>query len=64
MYQNEYSELLKEKEYLYFLITHHTKNKSRIWDDEKEYDDYINAALDRINEIVIILKKFEEENNL
>lgn len=32
---HEYSELLKEKEYLYFLITHHTKNKSRIWDDEK-----------------------------
>jgi hypothetical protein len=51
---HEYSEHLKEKEYLYFLKTHHTKNKSRIWDDEKEYDDYINAAIDRISEIAII----------
>jgi hypothetical protein len=64
MNPNEFSELLKEKEYLYFLITHHTKNKSRIWDDEKEYDDYINAALERITEINILIKNFEAENNL
>ena len=53
------ADLLEERAQLYFLIDYHTMRKAQIWDDEKEYQDYIDAALDRINDINAVLRDFE-----
>ncbi|MEM0992108.1 MAG: hypothetical protein AAGI49_03685 [Bacteroidota bacterium] len=44
-------DLLQELEILEILLTFHTENKERISMSEEEYEDYVNAALDKINEI-------------
>ncbi|MEN0049592.1 MAG: hypothetical protein AAF806_21205 [Bacteroidota bacterium] len=47
----ERRELLQELEILEMLLNFHVENKERVAMSEKEFEDYVNAALDRINEI-------------
>ena len=52
--------LLTEKQMLTEILDFHARNKERVWDDEKEYENHINDILDRINainEALIELKK-------
>ena len=52
--------LLTEKQMLTEILDFHARNKERVWDDEKEYENHINDILDRIsaiNEAFIELKK-------
>ena len=55
---------LKEKKAdLLYLLNRHAQNKERIWgNDEDGYTDYINAALDEINEINKELKELSEDD--
>ena len=52
--------LLTEKQMLTEILDYHARNKERIWDDEKEYENHINDILDRINVINEILNQFKE----
>lgn len=61
---SEYEAALRlELERLFFLINYHTERKDLIWDDEKEYQEYINAALDRANEVRIELLLIQNNSN-
>ena len=55
-------QLREELQYLFFLINYHTQRKEDIWDSQEEFDDYINAALDQINDIKKELKDIEDNN--
>ena len=48
---NERQALLDEVSILENLLQWHTEHKDNIWANPKDYEDYINAALDRIIEI-------------
>ena len=58
------AELRLELERLFYLINYHTERKAMIWDDEKEYQEYIDAALDRANEIKIELRLIQRDDYL
>jgi ribosome assembly protein YihI (activator of Der GTPase) len=58
------AELRLELERLFFLINYHTEKKDFIWDNEKEYQEYIDAALDRVNEIKIELHLIQRDDYL
>lgn len=61
---SEYEAALRlELERLFLLINYHTERKDLIWDDEKEYQEYINAALDRANEVRIELLLIQNNSN-
>jgi ribosome assembly protein YihI (activator of Der GTPase) len=51
MTEFEKQELLLELEILEVLLNFHTDNKTRVSMSEKEFEDYVDTALDRINEI-------------
>ena len=56
--------LLEKKESLLYLINRHAQNKDRIWEgDEKGFTDYINAALDEINEINNEIKELLQDDS-
>ncbi|MDR3142170.1 MAG: hypothetical protein LBU37_10660 [Tannerellaceae bacterium] len=55
MTEEEKRELEQERENLIFLLEFHSTN--RLIQDEVEFEDYINAVLDRIAEIERKLKK-------
>lgn len=58
------AELRLELDGLFFLINYHTERKDLIWDDEKEYQEYIDAALDKINEIRTELRLIHGDDDL
>ncbi len=43
--------LLTEKQALLEILDFHARNKERVWDNEKEYENHINDILDSINVI-------------
>ena len=46
------TELLERKNDLLFLINRHAQNREHIWGNDNEgYEDYVNAALDELNDI-------------
>lgn len=50
---NEYTkqELLQEYEGLKLLLDFHIENRKRVAMDDEEFEEYVNAVLDRLNEI-------------
>ena len=56
-------QLREELQHLFFLINYHTQRKEDMWDSELEFDEYINAALDQINDIKRELKDIEDNNS-
>lgn len=64
MNDEERQALIDEDLLVKHLIWWHTEHKESIWDNPKDYEDYINAALDRIIEIRNILKEDSQEQDL
>ena len=57
------TELLERKNDLLFLLNRHAQNREQIWGNNSEgYNDYVNAALDEINEINEALKDITGES--
>ena len=50
------AELRLDLEGLFFLLNYHSERKELIWEDEKEYEEYIDAVLDKINDIRVELR--------
>ena len=57
------AEIRLEIGHLFYLVNYHTERKDSIWDDEKEYQEYIDAALDRINELRTELRLIRGEDD-
>jgi hypothetical protein len=55
-------ELLERLNVLQTILDIHVKNKARLWSNEKEFEAYINAILDEINEAKAELKALGFEN--
>jgi hypothetical protein len=55
-------ELLERLNVLQTILDIHVKNKARLWANEKEFEAYINAILDEINEAKAELKALGFEN--
>ena len=43
------------------LLNFHIQNRKRIALSDREFEKYVNAALDRLNEIAVLLGKKDEE---
>ena len=56
MNENQKKELHQEKKHLKLLLDFHIKYRERTLMSKKEFDDYVNAALERISEINKILE--------
>ncbi len=57
------TELIERKNDLLFLINRHAQNRERIWgNDNSGYEEYVNAALDELNEINEAIKDITGEN--
>ena len=57
------TELIERKNDLLFLINWHAQNREPIWGNDNEgYEDYVNAALDELNEINEAIKDITGEN--
>jgi hypothetical protein len=56
---NDYTkqELIQEYEGLKLILDFHIKNRVRIAMPDDEFEEYVNAALDRLNEIKDILNE-------
>lgn len=61
MTQDEKNELLEETRMLKILLNFHIQNRQRIALNDREFEKYVNAALDRLNEIAVLLGKKDEE---
>ncbi|MBP6811938.1 MAG: hypothetical protein KA138_10490 [Saprospiraceae bacterium] len=61
MTQDEKNELLEETRILKMLLNFHIQNRKRIALSDREFEKYVNAALDRLNEIAVLLGKKDEE---
>ena len=61
MTQDEKNELLEETRILKMLLNFHIQNRKRIALSDLEFEEYVNAALDRLNEIALLLTKKSEE---
>lgn len=60
MSENEKQKLEKELIYVKILIKHHVENQDTLWKDkEKEFEEYMNAMLDFMNEIRKKISKYE-----
>jgi hypothetical protein len=54
--------LLDKKNDILYLLNRHAQNKELIWEnDEEGYKDYVNAALDEINDINEEIKEISDE---
>ena len=53
--------LLAEKQALLEILDFHARNKERVWDSEKEYENHINDILDSINVINEALEQLKNE---
>lgn len=51
MSEQERLELLEEKNNIQLLLDFHVRNKERIAMNNVDFEDYVNAVLDRLNEI-------------
>lgn len=61
---DERQALLDEISILETLLQWHAEHKDIIWDSSKAYEDYINAALDRIIEIKNKLNEGDQNQEL
>ena len=57
MAERERAELLQEREILVTLLNFHTKHRARIGMTDREFEQYANAALDRLLEIKKLLEE-------
>jgi len=57
MTEYERQQLQEELEILKTLLDFHVRNRERIAMPNQEFEDYVNAALERIKEITEILEK-------
>lgn len=53
--------LLAEKQALLEILDFHARNKERVWDSDKEYENHVNDILDSINVINEALKQLKNE---
>jgi ribosome assembly protein YihI (activator of Der GTPase) len=60
MTHNEKNELLEEIKMLKILLDFHIQNKERIAISDVEFEGYVNAVLDRLNELTALLNKKDE----
>lgn len=58
MTENEKKDLLNNYEYYKTILEIHRKNKDRLWENEKEYQNYVNDILDQMLQI---RKRLEED---
>ncbi len=57
MTREEKENLEEEMEMLRTLLDFHVENRSYISMDDEEFEEYVNAVLDRLNELAAILKQ-------
>ena len=50
-------ELIEQLEILQTIIDFHVTNKDRLWQNQKDFEDYINDILDQMNEAKAELKE-------
>ena len=53
--------LLAEKQALLEILDFHARNKERVWDSEKEYENHVNDILDSINVINEALEQLKNK---
>ena len=53
--------LLAEKQALLEILDFHARNKERVWDNEKEYENHVNDILDSINVINEALEQIKNK---
>jgi ribosome assembly protein YihI (activator of Der GTPase) len=61
MSEQERLELLEEKDYIQLLLDFHVRNKERIAMNTADFEEYVNAVLDRLNEIDNLLNTKEND---
>ena len=55
MRKDERLALLEEQQILFMLLDYHIKHRKKIGMDDQEFDNYVNAALERLSEIKKLL---------
>lgn len=61
MSEQERLELLEEKDNIQLLLDFHVRNKERIAMNTADFEEYVNAVLDRLNEIDNLLNTKEND---
>jgi len=61
MTQDEKNELLEEIKMLKIILDFHIQNRERIAISDMEFEEYVNAVLDRLNELTALLNKKDTE---
>lgn len=61
MSEQERLELLEEKDIIQLLIDFHVRNKKHIVMNTADFEEYVNAVLDRLNEIDNLLNIKEND---
>lgn len=59
MLQEEKEELIEEQRLLKILLDFHVNNRANISMNDEEFEAYVNAVLDRLNELTKILAENE-----
>ena len=61
MTPEERNELLEEERLLRILLDFHVKNRTHISMSDQEFEEYVNAVLDRLNELTKILAESKDK---